>query len=164
MNDHRTEYTGKIERLTDGYKHHYVSVPDDFAEEMKSKGARRVVATINGHEVRRAINSRKDGRRFLILGQPLLKEIGVKLGDTVKVELRQDMQPDKVDMVEEFKAVLDTDEEAAERFYSFPPGKRRSLELYVSTAKSTDARIKRALELAEKIKTRTLASDRARES
>ena len=157
-----TEYTGKIERLTDGYKHHYVSVPADFVEEMKKKGARRVIATINGHEVRRAINSRKDGRRFLILGQPLLKEIGIELGDMVKVTLRVDDEPDRVDMVEEFKAVLDTDEEAAERFYSFTPGKRRSLELYVSTAKSVDSRIKRALELAEKIKTRTLSSDLAK--
>lgn len=153
-------FTAAIHRLDDGLRHHYVAVPPKIVEAIKSRGARRVVATINGVEFRRALNSRVDGPTFLILGKPLLKTLNVKVGDTVHVALVIDTQPDHVEMAEELTAVLDTDEEAATLFYAMTPGKRRSLELYVSSAKSVDTRIKRALELAEKIKTRTLYSEK----
>jgi hypothetical protein len=153
-------FTAAIHRLDDGLRHHYVAVPSKAVEAIKSSGSRRVVATINGVELRRALNSRVDGPTFLILGQPLLKKLNVALGDTVKITLKIDTQPDRVDMAEELTAVLDTDEEAAALFYAMTLGKRRSLELYVSSAKSVDTRIKRALELAEKIKTRTLYSEK----
>jgi hypothetical protein len=153
-------YETVVQRLDDGLKHHYVDVPDTFAESMRQAKLRRVVAEIRNERVRRAINRRKDGRAFLVLGQPLLRSLGLELGDTIEVSIRIDDEPDRVDMVEEFQAVLDTDEEAAEIFYAMTPGRQRSLELYVSTAKSSDTRIKRALELAYKIRTRTLTSDR----
>jgi antitoxin component of MazEF toxin-antitoxin module len=155
-------FTATIHRLDDGLRHHYVPIPNDIVDTIKGQGARRVLATINGTEIRRALNSRVGGPTFLILGQPLLKELKLHVGDTVKVSLRIDVDPERVDLAEELQAVLDTDEEAAALFHAMTPGKRRSLELYVSTAKSVDSRIKRALDLAEKLKSRTLYSDRKR--
>lgn len=153
-------FAATIQRLDDGLRHHYVAIPPKIVDTIKKRGTRRVIATINGMEFRRALNSRVDGPTFLVLGQPLLKSLNVKLGDRIQVALAIDEEPDHVEMAEELTAVLDTDEEAAALFYAMTPGKRRSLELYVSSAKSTDTRIKRALDLAQKIKTRTLYGDR----
>jgi hypothetical protein len=114
---------------------------------------------MNGHTLRRAIQGKRDEERMLILGRSVLKKIGVKYGDIVTVHLRPDPDPDHVELGEELIAVLNQDPEAADRFYSFTSGKQRSLALYVSQAKRSETRIKRALELAEKIRTNTLYGD-----
>ena len=62
-------------------------------------------------------------------------------------------------MGEELEEVLRQDAEAFARWQTFTTGKKRSLALYVTTAKRIETRIKRALELAEKIRTNQLHSD-----
>jgi len=153
-------FTTRIERLTDSARHHYVPVPAEVVAAIKGKGARRVIATINGLELKRALTSRKYGPTFLILGQPYLRQLGLQLGDPVSVQLMIDEEPDRVDLAEELQAVLDTDDEAALLFRAMTPGMQRSINIYVEQAKHTDTRIKRALELAQKMKAGTLNSQR----
>ena len=153
-------FLAPILRLPDGMRFHYLPLPMDVAEAFLAAGVRRVLATINGHTVGRGIQGRHDGERYLILGQALLRDLGVALGDMVPVELIPDPNPDDVDLPEALVAALDQDEEAATRFYGMTPGKRRSLAHYVSSAKRPDTRIRRALELAHKLRTFTLHSDK----
>ena len=155
-------FTTTIDRLADGLKHHYALVPKEVAAAIKGQGARRVIATINGLQLKRALNARVGIGTILILGQPYLKQLKLHAGDEVTVKLEIDKEPDTVVLAEEFQAVLDTDEEAAALFGKMTPGMRRSLNVYVEQVKNTDSRIKRALELAHKIKTRTLASQKKR--
>ncbi|MEM8488954.1 MAG: YdeI/OmpD-associated family protein, partial [Bacteroidota bacterium] len=70
-----------------------------------------------------------------------------------------DPDPDHVELGEELEEVLAMDEEAAARFYSFTPGKRRGLAHHVNSAKREATRIKRALEIAHKVRTYTLYDD-----
>jgi len=156
-------FTAYLDRMDDGYKHHFVPIPSEIVTDIKGKGARRVVATINGITLKRALNSRKGGPTFLILGQQYIKQIGITIGDRVDVQLEIDTAPDAVELVEEFQAVLDTDDEAAALFAEFTPGMQRSLNVHVEQAKRSDTRIKRALELAEKIRTHSLHHQRKKE-
>ena len=94
------------------------------------------------------------------MGVALLKELGLQYGDEIEVELCPDPDPDFVDLGEEFTEVLELDEEAAERFYGFTVGKKRGLAHYVNSAKRSETRIKRALEIAHKLKTYTLYGDK----
>jgi hypothetical protein len=151
-----------IRRFDVDLKHHYIVVPDTVADGLLAAGTRRVVGTINGHTVRRALQNRRNGERFLILGQGLLRDIGVEFGDTVDVVIGTDSDPDYVETGEELAEVLEQDEEAAARWKTMTPGRQRSLALYVTTARRTETRIKRALELAEKLRTNTLYGDRER--
>ena len=48
---------------------------------------------------------------------------------------------------------------AAARFASLTPGRQRSLAYYVDSAKRDATRIRRALDLAHKLKTHTLYGD-----
>ena len=115
---------------------------------------------MNGNEYRRAITGRKDGERYVVVSKEMMKEIDVAFGDTVLVDLRPDPEPDRVELCEELVVALDQDKEAGKRFYGMTPGMQRSLNLYVTGAKRTETRIKRALELAHKLRTNTLYGDR----
>jgi uncharacterized protein YdeI (YjbR/CyaY-like superfamily) len=88
-----------------------------------------------------------------------LREMGVAEGDSVAVEIEPDPEPDRVDVCDELLIALEQDFEAKERWDSFTPGKQRSIELYVSGAKREETRIKRAVDIVEKIRTRTLHGD-----
>ena len=96
---------------------------------------------------------------MLILGTGVMRAIGVATGDTIFADLSPDSEPDRVDLGDEFEAVLAADADASERFFSFTPGKQRSLAFHVTSAKRPETRIRRALDLAEKIRTYTLYGD-----
>lgn len=148
-------FAAPVLRLDNGFRYHYLPLPDDVAAAYEAAGVRRLLATLNGLEIRRALQ-RRDGDPCLIVGISLLREIGAGYGDTVTVALRPDPAPDAVDLGPEFEAALDQDEQAAERFYAMTPGRQRSLASYVTSAKREETRIKRALALARKLRTHTL--------
>ncbi len=141
-------------------KQHYVPVPADIADAVIATGSRRVLINVNGKTVRRAIQNSRHGEYFLLFGLRLMKEVGIGFGDELKLNLQPDPDPDHIELGEEFSEVLELDEEAAARFFSFTPGKKRGLALYVNNAKREETRIKRALEIAHKLKTYTLYGDR----
>jgi hypothetical protein len=162
MSSKEYRFATDIRRFDVDLKHHYIVVPGAVADALLAAGTRRVAGRINGHPVRRALQNRRNGERFLILGQGLLRDIGVEFGDTVDVIISTDSDPDFVETGEELAEVLEQDEEAAARWNAMTPGRQRSLALYVTTARRTETRIKRALELAERIRTNTLYGDRER--
>ena len=141
-------------------KQHFVPVPTEIAESIIAIGSRRVIITLNGKTYRRAIQNRKDGEFFILFGIQIMKELGIVLGDELMISLDPDPDPDFVELGEEFTEVLELDEEAAARFFSFTPGKQRGLATYVNNAKREETRIKRALEIAHKLKTYTLYGDK----
>ena len=118
-----------------------------------------MIGTFNGTPVSRGIIRNRHGERFLYLSRDLLRDIGAGAGDTVEVEVRPDPAPERVDLGEELAAALEQDEEAAARWATFTPGLQRSMASYVTSAKRVETRIKRALELARKLRTHTLYGD-----
>lgn len=139
---------------------HYVPIPMEIAEELWKAGVRRVECTLNGREYRRAIKGRKDGERHLLVSKSMMKEMDVDYGETVIVELWPDADPDRVELCEELVEVLKQDKEAGERFYGMTPGRQRGFNLHVSSSKRSETRIKRALDIANKLRTHTLYDDR----
>ncbi len=154
----RFEFLSPVLRQEGGMRFHYLPVPDDIAKELLALGSARILMTINGRTFRRAIQSSATSPS-IIVGMPILKEVGAVEGDNIAVVIEPDPEPNKIDMAEEFVEVLRQDKEAARRFYAMTPGMQRSLAYYVTSAKRVDTRIKRALELARKLRTRTLNSD-----
>jgi hypothetical protein len=155
--EHR--FAAPVLRMDDGFRFHYLPLPAEVAEALEAEGVRVLVATLNGRPFRRAVQGRRDGERFLLVGQAMLREIRAGYGDLVEVALRPDPDPERVALGEELEAALEQDEEAAARFYAMTPGRQRSLAYYVTSAKRVETRIKRAVELAHKLRTRTLYSD-----
>ena len=61
-------------------------------------------------------------------------------------------------------AALDQDDAARARWDTFTPGRQRSLLVYITGAKTEPTRIKRALDLAQKIRTHSLYGDLQKKS
>ncbi|NQV71769.1 DUF1905 domain-containing protein [bacterium] len=153
------EFPAPILKQSAGMKYHFMPVPAEIAEQLIEGETRRVIATINGIEENRAIHHSKDGEYFLILGLPVLRRIGVKLGDVVVANLISDPNPDEIEIPSELKEAFQMDEIAKKRYFSMTPGMQRSLTTYVTGVKRPESRIKRAMELAYKLSSNTLHGD-----
>lgn len=141
-----------------GMRQHYLPLPADVDAALRAQKVRRVVATLNGHTVRRGIQSRKASGRHLALSRDLLRQLEVAYGDLVEVEMHADPDPDHVDLGE-LAAALEADPEAKARFDTFTPGRQRGLAHYVTSAKRPGTRESRAEEIARKLRTYTLYGD-----
>ncbi len=146
-------------RFDSSLNFHFFPVPAEICEWVVSHGHRRVLLTVAGVVYRRAIQGGVNELPVIVVGQNILRTIRASEGDEVTLQIAIDPEPDFIELCEEFQAVLDTDSEAAARFYSFTKGKQRSLAYYANSAKRSETRIKRGLELAEKIRTDTLHGD-----
>jgi len=155
------EFMAPVLRLETGLRQHYVPLPTDISDALVDAGVRRVLATLNGHTVSRGIQGRKDGERHLLVGKPILKEMGAGYGDLIPVRLEPDPDPDTIEIPDEFRTVLEQDPEAAERFFDMTPGKQRGLAYYVDSAKREETRVRRALKMAELLRTYSLYGDRS---
>ncbi len=153
------EYMAPVLRLETGLKQHYVPIPLEISDVLVAAGTRRVMATLNGYTLSRGIQGRKDGEKYLMLGRPILREMGANYGDMVTVALEPDPEPDRIELCDEFQAALDQDPEAAARYFSFSPGQQRGLAYFVNGAKREQTRVSRALEIAKKLRTHTLHGD-----
>lgn len=131
---------------------HFVQVPMDLVKQFVDSGVKRVLGEVNGAPFRLALISDGEGGRKLMIGTPLRKAAKTFEGGNVTVTIWPDPDPDRIDLPDEFAIMLEQDEEAAAKFYALTPGKQRSLAYYAASAKQVDTRIKRAIELAHKLK------------
>jgi hypothetical protein len=138
---------------------HILPVPEAAAMAWKQARIRRLLGTINGHPIKRALMNHAGGGSFLIVSRDFIKAAGLGFRSPVALVFRPDPTPDRLDLPEEFQAVLDQDDAARSRWETFTPGRQRSLLVSITGAKTEPTRIKRAIELATKIRTRTLYGD-----
>lgn len=157
-------FTGKLEKEKGGLAGHFIPLPAEVASIFTAHKVRRTIGTINGSPFRLAPLSDGNGGRYLAIGNHLRKAARIVEGSTVQVKIEADPNPDFIDMCEEFSAVLELDEEAGKLFFSFTKGVQRSLAYYANSAKQSETRIKRALHLANKIKTGQLSIQQAKKN
>ena len=157
------EYAAPVLRSEEGMRMHYIPVPPDVAEAIREAGTRRIVGTLNGHPIRRALHGIGNGAYQLWIGKKALREIGSAYGETVEVALAPDPDPDHVEVPEELRAALDQNDEARERWDGWTPGRQRSAAIHITQAKRPATRVKRALELTHKMATYTLYDDLKRD-
>lgn len=144
---------------TTGLRMYYLPLPIDIGDAFSEAKVRRIVGTVSGAPIRRALHGRRDAERTITLSKAFVRKQKLTLGDLVPITLAADPNPDHVDIPEEFDAALKDDPDAAARFATFTPGKQRSLVTYIHNGKRTQTRVKRALETAYKLRTYTLRSD-----
>ncbi len=132
--------------------HHVIIVPADVSAVFRqAKGAVRILCAINGKaEFPCALNPR--GIDYVIMAsKQLIREHRLQESIPFKVTIRKDIH-NGLQMPEELAEVLCDDAYGSELFEALLPGHKRGLIYYIRSAKSMDTRIKRSLELVEKIK------------
>jgi hypothetical protein len=153
-------FQGILKILDSNPSYTMVSIPSEIISELPESGRLRTLGKMNGAEFSLAIQGRKNGNGFFMVGSALRRAAKITTGDPVEIEFSL-TDPDFLELPEELKEVMEQDEEAGKIFFGMTVGMQRSLSHYVSSVKNTDSRIKRAMELAYKMKTETLYIQRA---
>ncbi len=128
-----------------------VPLPEDVAAALAGAGVRRVVGTIGGIAVSRAIMNPRRPQPYLTLNRDLMRRLRVGEGDLLDVMITADPAPDDVALCDEFEAVLEQHAHAAACWEAMTPGRRRSYAHYVNGGKRPETRLKRALDLAQRM-------------
>ncbi len=143
-----------LEPLDEKMVHHLIVVPDEIAQKfVAGKGAPRIFCSIEGNaEFPCALNPRH-GRYVIIASKQLIKKNKLAVDVPFKISIRHDPH-NGLSLPEELAEVLDQDEVAFKAYDALNDGHKRGLIYYINQAKSVDSRIKRSLEIMEKMKER----------
>lgn len=153
------KFESRVVRVGGTMNPHGIPFPDSVAEELFQNSTKRLIVRINGYEMRRGLQGGAESGSHIVVGLSLLKEVGLELGDSVGVEVSQDPDPGAIDLCDELLIALDQDDAAKERWSQLSLGRQRSLAYHVGSAKREETRIRRALDIALKLRTRTLHGD-----
>lgn len=127
-----------------------VEIPVELVKKLPA-GRVRVEGKLNQVPFNLAIQSKKNGPKYLSVSQAMRRSAKVKPGDKVNVSFVI-VDPDKLDLPEEMEAVLAQDSEGAKKWNKLTVGLQRSLVHYINSSKNVDVRIERALFLINKVK------------
>ena len=152
-------FKSKICRVESAMDPHGVPVPDYVSKPLREAGIKRLIIWINGYELKHGLQGSVEFGSHLVVRLSLLKEAGVALDDEISVTIEADPEPNAIDVYDEFLIALEQDPDAMTRWAELTPGKQRSIAHHVSSAKPEETRIKRAIDLAMKLRTRTLHGD-----
>ncbi|KAB2806826.1 hypothetical protein [Phaeocystidibacter luteus] len=143
------EFTGWIDANGDM---NMVLIPDEIAAEFKSKKIRRIQAWLKGNgPIHRALNV-NNGQTFLYLSKATMKEIDLLAFEEVEVKLAEDTTTYQAPEPAEWMELMNQDEEIRHRFAAITDGKKRAILFAVSRPKSTEARLRKALSLADELR------------
>ena len=158
------EFPAPILKQDHGMRYHFMPIPDDIARSLMESGTRRVILSVNGVEENRAIHTSSETPFFFVIGLPILRRMGIKLGDMVLAKVYSDPEPDKIDVPQELHEAFSIDEGASVRFKNMTPGMQRSIVSYVTSVKRPDSRVKRAMDIAYKMSSYTLHGDQPQQN
>lgn len=129
-----------------------ILLPARVAEQFRTpKGAIRVLCSIEqAEEFPCALNPRGNDY-IIIVSKALIKKHKLMYGNPFKVAIRPDPENGLL-LPEELQEVLAQDDWGSSLFNTLLPGRQRGYIHYVRSAKTVDTRIKRALEIVEKLK------------
>ncbi len=129
-----------------------IQIPENVAILFRQPiGAIRVLCSIkSGEEFPCALNPRGNDY-IIIVSKALMKKHGLESAVPFKISLRPDPNNGLL-LPAELLEVLLQDEFGNQVFEALLPGRKRGLIYYVRTGKSIDTRIKRSLEIIEKLK------------
>jgi len=143
-----------LEPLDEKMIHHLIVVPVEIASLfIGGKSAPRIFCSIDGStEFPCAINPRH-GRFVIIASKQLIKKNKLSVDVPFQISIRHDPH-NGLQLPEELAEVLVQDEVAFKAYDALNDGHKRGLIHYINQAKSVDSRIKRSLEIMEKMKER----------
>ena len=144
----------QLESVEGPMVHHVMVVPKDIAKKfIYGKGSVRILCSIKDTEEFHCALSPRHGKHVIIASKQLIKENNLLPGIPFRISVRIDPF-NGLSLPEELSEVFDQDEFPSVVFEALRDGEKRGLIYYIRQAKSIDTRIKRSLEIMEKMKQR----------
>lgn len=131
---------------------HYVRVPAEVSKFFGGgKGRVRVLGTMNGVDVDRALIPDGEGGHEIIVGTDVRKQTKAKEGERVRFEIYRNPAPDEIEIPEELTAAIEMEPEAVRKFAKMTPGMKRNMAYWVNSGKLPETRAKRAVEILRRL-------------
>lgn len=155
METHSVKFQSQLETVEGPMLGHIIPVPEDVAARFKTdKGPARILCSIGGAPEFPCALIPRHGRHILSASLQLIRKHKLTTDQFIDISIRPDPHNGLL-LPEEFSEVLLQDEFASRVWEDLKDGDKRGYIHYLSQPKSVDSRIKRALEIAEKIKQRS---------
>ena len=147
------EFTARLDNFNTRLWTFHVKVPKDIALELKEKGEKRVVATLNNTVTFQcAIMPAGDGVFFINVNKKIRDQLKIKEGSKVHVVLTKDDSEYGLPFPDELRELLKQDKEGDKYFHALTPGKQRNIIYAVNQVKNSELRIDRAMVMIEHLK------------
>ena len=130
---------------------HFVSVPSSVTKFFGERGSVRVLGTVNGIEVDRALIPDGDGGHQIIIGTDVRKKIKAVEGTKLVIDIYRNPNPTEIDIPEELIEAIAMEPEAVRKFEKMTPGMKRNMAYWVNSGKLPETRAKRAVEILRRI-------------
>lgn len=124
---------------------HFVLVPAAVTKFFGAKGRTRVLGTMNGVAIDRALIPDGLGGHEIIIGTEVRKKTKSSPGSNVVFEIYRNPAPDDVKIPEELIAAIELEPEAVRKFEKMTPGMKRNMAYWVDSGKLPETRAKRPL-------------------
>jgi uncharacterized protein YdeI (YjbR/CyaY-like superfamily) len=140
-----------VEKFDNGI--HFIILNDAIVKSLNLNDNKRIICTLDDRlSIHCAIMTNKEGNNFIYIGLKHCKKLNIKEGSKISATFTIDNSKYQFEIPEELSEVLNTDEEANQKFHLLTPGNQRGLIYLISQVKSSEKKIERALRIAEKIK------------
>lgn len=137
------------EIISAGQGGHAAVVPPEIAATFSSKRP-PVVAVVNGVEYRSRLMV-YGGKSYLGLRRDLLRQLGVAAGDSITVELNEDLQERAIEEPAELRQALDEHPAARQAYDALPPTHRKEYSRWVGEAKRAETRADRVAKTIKRL-------------
>jgi uncharacterized protein YdeI (YjbR/CyaY-like superfamily) len=144
-------FDATLERTPNNLGWTIIRVPFDVAKVWGKRGQLRVSGEINGFAFRTALFPTRVGRHMMLVNKKMQKGANVRVGVKARFRLEPDTAPRPVVLPQELLALLRQSKALTKLYESFNPSTRRDIARWIGDAKSSDARQRRAEQLAERL-------------
>ncbi len=146
------ELEATVRKFDGDYEMYYLQIPALFGSQLSDGKRVRLVCMLAGKiRVQCALHRLENGDFFITINKKNRQSLGLKDGSRVEIRLAPDHSKYGLDMPEELGEMLIQEPEADRLFHELTAGRQRSFIFWVSSAKSSDKRLERALTLVEKL-------------
>jgi len=149
----KTTFKTTLDKFEDSLYPYHVKVPLDIYTLYADAKIKRIIVNFNGGaSVHNAFLSKGGGIKYIKLNKATMKDGGLKVGDTVDVEIDEDKSKYGVPIAPEMEELLKQDVEGEVLFHKLTAGKIRSLLFKINSYKSSDKRIETSIVILEHLK------------
>jgi len=121
----------------------YVDIPATVSKKFKDKGRIPVAGSVDHESFRTSILPKGDGTYYLFVSQPVQNKIGKTVGDYVKIQFAEDLEPRTVDVPNDIIEAFSVSRKAIATFTGFSYSHKKELTEWINEAKKTETRERR---------------------
>lgn len=147
------KFKAVLEKMSGRFAWTYVIFPHDVFALFGKRGEVRVLGTVNGVPMDRALMPTGRGVHVLVLGQDLRKKAKVTAGDEARFEVWLNPKPHEIPLPDELRETLDFLPDFKQGWERMRPGMQRSICIWLNSAKTTATRAKRIAEVLRRFET-----------